>query len=642
MAFKNISLLEAVRKGQIHVVRSLLSKGIDVNQRDGDGNTPLIIAVCHHQTKIVRVLIQHQADVHARNKKGQTAWSWATLTSNSEVIELLLHQGVDINTKVEHAGWQGLTALIIVVHGGDEHLVRFLIEHGADMEIPSPQGWSALTLAIVEDRFNTVTYLVDQGVNINRKVEEGSWKGYTPLMLAVDKGYTHIVRFLTEHGADVNARNDKGISSLMWAVIQGYLDIVEILVDHGADINAKDQEDQTALTYARQYRQGEILNMLIEKGANDTFHRRSRCLQIGQTSLLLLRLAVESVKHKIEGSPTPSLSQKSRLKQTSSSETVNLRWSCEIPEATCITHGNWEGDGNSKILVADAKKQLHILDIEGNTLRTQPLPTRFSHIECGWHRVHGARLLGLSTKSSKVCVIDRYGKTSFWRYPKWIAIGGINGARWGDLNGDGNDEMALGMLINWRGRLVVLTDEMEPLWEISNIAAWQQVIIPQSSSQQALVLASDVGTIKVYNRIGKLLRTLQPLGLYLHSIAASTVDSSGRIQIAAIGSREETYKVLAFDLAGHVAWRTPTYEQLHSWVKGDFACGDMNGDGVREWAFMENPGELVFVSPQGEKLTTLSVPEALEQFLIVPQSEGYGILVTLQAGVIKAYQLDKS
>ena len=62
---------------------------------------------------------------------------------------------------------------------------------------------------------------------------------------------------------------------------------------------------------------------------------------------------------------------------------------------------------------------------------------------------------------------------------------------------------------------------------------------------------------------------------------------------------------------------------------------------MREWAFIEKPDELVFVSHQGEKLATLSVPEDLEEFIIVPQSDGYGMLVTLRAGTITAYQFER-
>ena len=338
--------------------------------------------------------------------------------------------------------------------------------------------------------------------------------------------------------------------------------------------------------------------------------------------------------------PPPPRVQKSLLQPADSLETLNVRWSYEIPEAVCIGYGNWEGDGNLKILIADNDKQLHILDVEGNMASTLTLPAQFDAIECGWHQEYGVHLLGETPKGTKFCVIDRHGKTR-WRYSDWLRIR----PHWGDLNGDGNDEI----VVNEMGKLVALTAGKKVLWKITQrpFSAIDHVIIPSGGSvQQALILALS-SAIKVYDQSGKLLRALQPNSVSSLTawsyISGAIMDASGKIQIVIFGlgaGKDAVDEVLACDLAGNVVWRTVGY--IHPLFTGNFfACEDMNGDGVREWTFMENPGELVFVSPQSEKLANLSVSKDLEQFLIVPQPDGYGMLVTLQAGIITAYQFER-
>jgi len=50
-------------------------------------------------------------------------------------------------------------------------------------------------------------------------------------------------------GADVNAKNNRGVTTLMHAAWNGYTAIVQALLDRGADMNAKDKVGRTAADY---------------------------------------------------------------------------------------------------------------------------------------------------------------------------------------------------------------------------------------------------------------------------------------------------------------------------------------------------------------------------------------------------------
>lgn len=73
----------------MQVVDKLLEDGANLNERDEDGNTPLIIAVVTGNAPLILALIDKGAPLADQNKAGQTASYIATLTGNPELIERL-------------------------------------------------------------------------------------------------------------------------------------------------------------------------------------------------------------------------------------------------------------------------------------------------------------------------------------------------------------------------------------------------------------------------------------------------------------------------------------------------------------------------------------------------------------------------
>jgi ankyrin repeat protein len=66
------------------------------------------------------------------------------------------------------------------------------------------------------------------------------------LVAANESNYVEVL-YLTDHGANVNVKNDNGITPLMFACMNGNLDVVSVLIHMGADLNLKNEKGQTAL-----------------------------------------------------------------------------------------------------------------------------------------------------------------------------------------------------------------------------------------------------------------------------------------------------------------------------------------------------------------------------------------------------------
>lgn len=69
------------------------------------------------------------------------------------------------------------------------------------------------------------------------------------LAAANESNYVEVM-YLTDHGANINVKNDNGITPLMFACMNGNIDIVSALIHLGADLNLTNEKGQTAIMIA--------------------------------------------------------------------------------------------------------------------------------------------------------------------------------------------------------------------------------------------------------------------------------------------------------------------------------------------------------------------------------------------------------
>ena len=115
-----------------------------------------------------------------------------------------------------------------------------------------------------------VKMLIEKGANVNAV---GNY-GWTPLMVAAEKGLYATARLLIKYGAEVNVRNVGGVTPLMWAVSMreewpDSVKLVRLLIASGADVNAKTNLGKTALSWAKEYNHKEMIEILLEAGAKE-------------------------------------------------------------------------------------------------------------------------------------------------------------------------------------------------------------------------------------------------------------------------------------------------------------------------------------------------------------------------------------
>ena len=113
-------------------VRKLIDDGADVNARDAEGNTPLILASFYASPKCVALLLEKGADANAANKAGVTALIRAA--TNYEKTRLLVDAGAKVRVRTADLG---NTPLILAARrAGNSRTVKLLLDarcqrHGA-------------------------------------------------------------------------------------------------------------------------------------------------------------------------------------------------------------------------------------------------------------------------------------------------------------------------------------------------------------------------------------------------------------------------------------------------------------------------------------------------------------------------------
>ena len=114
-------------------------------------------------------------------------------------------------------------------------------------------------------------------------------RDFTPLHFASAKGHSEIVKFLLNHGADIESEMfDRETPLLVAARFAGHgkYETIKTLLEHGAKVNHKDKHGRTALHYAAMYSGKEVINLLISYGADVNAKEEYQITPLHQAAML--------------------------------------------------------------------------------------------------------------------------------------------------------------------------------------------------------------------------------------------------------------------------------------------------------------------------------------------------------------------
>ncbi len=159
-------LIIAVSNDRVAEVRSLLARGMDPDSVDANGDPLLIIAVRSGSLGALESLLAAKARPDRRNAHDDSPILLAALKGNLAMVRRLQAAGAPL----DGPGW---TPLIYAATGGHEAIVRFLLEQGARIDAASPNGTTALMMAIREHRLGVAEMLLARGADPARRNQLG-------------------------------------------------------------------------------------------------------------------------------------------------------------------------------------------------------------------------------------------------------------------------------------------------------------------------------------------------------------------------------------------------------------------------------------------------------------------------------------
>lgn len=206
------------RDKQSGIINYFMSKGVDVNKTDNDGNTALMVAAASNRDlDAIELFTASTKNINLKNKSGLSALAFAVRGNSAEVVTALIAKGADVN----------------VVDANGDNLAYYLI-----------QSYSPQNAAVFDAKMNI---LKSKGLNLAAPQQNGN----TLYHLAVAKNDLELLKKIENLDIDKNAKNKEGYTALHKAAMSAKdVSMIKFLLAAGAKKDSKTEFDETAYDLA--------------------------------------------------------------------------------------------------------------------------------------------------------------------------------------------------------------------------------------------------------------------------------------------------------------------------------------------------------------------------------------------------------
>ncbi|KAH7308422.1 hypothetical protein B0I35DRAFT_380188, partial [Stachybotrys elegans] len=275
----NTPLLIAIREGRQEIALELLNRSIEWHSQHGH------VEQCNDEEKGAECLRNYSVDVNAKNNDGESLLTIALTEGAGAAIHKLIEAGADL----EFFGQQ--TALIFyAIRNRDKKLLMKLLEKKVNLDgavyfalQELSYGENARDLKefvpiLLEAGANTLkapdTHVMIEGEDNTDSEDDadseraGDSEDEEAILLASRTGQISMVGLLLSNGASTNSRNKNGSTPLSLASQNGHEAVVKTLLEGGADVNASDEDGWTSLMIASRNGHRAVVEALIANGAD--------------------------------------------------------------------------------------------------------------------------------------------------------------------------------------------------------------------------------------------------------------------------------------------------------------------------------------------------------------------------------------
>lgn len=283
-------------KNIILMINKLIELKVDLNIKNNDGLSALMLAAKSNNYELVKALIENHADVNIEDDNKDTALSITAVCGNSywEVIECLLVNGAKIDTKNNNNQTVIEKLIEIILHNdnnkkADVSLISeidescdylslltkiFSKKSGASLGLNS-KNEPYLFEPILLGNNSIVKLLLSTGMDINQVDSEGLNIIYKLMaehkIFANDleqKKYYATLKSLLDARVNVNAKDKFGGNTLHKAILDNDVQTVKMIINAHVDMDAKDKQGRNYIHNSVWKNKVQIMRVIHAKNSN--------------------------------------------------------------------------------------------------------------------------------------------------------------------------------------------------------------------------------------------------------------------------------------------------------------------------------------------------------------------------------------
>ncbi|XP_065835495.1 putative ankyrin repeat protein RF_0381 [Oscarella lobularis] len=268
-------LHSAAWKNRVEVAEYLTANGINIELRNDMGKTPFLVACQSGSVALVDLLISKRCNRLAETTLGRGALALAVIARQFEMTKKLVEMGFDVNKACDKAG---CTSLHWAAAKGSAQIVTFLIDNGANLEAKTKLGSTPIMIAVCcHDDIDFLRLLISKGCDVLTK--DGSGRGL--LHCAAAKNRLKVAEHLIDNGINIELQNNWGETPFLLACANGSAALVDLLISKGCNRLAESKLGRGALALAIIAGQFQMTKKLVEMG----FDVNQPCGEVGYTLL---------------------------------------------------------------------------------------------------------------------------------------------------------------------------------------------------------------------------------------------------------------------------------------------------------------------------------------------------------------------
>jgi len=252
----DLCLIGALAQGQERFAEEYIRSGANVNAAI-DGIPLLHLATVKNDERTVKFLLQHNANVDVRDRDGDSPLLVSAIKGYAPTADLLLTHGASVDMKM------------ILAAGLERHadVLDLLVGCHCVQESSTQDEKNKALLVMSKKPNNPALY---RALVAGAHPDSQNERLNTPLHFAATQGNLRSANDLLAYHARVDIPNNTGKIPLHYACWKGHTELVNKLIDADSPLNAQDENGETPLHFAAGYGHFPVVKALVDRWANAT------------------------------------------------------------------------------------------------------------------------------------------------------------------------------------------------------------------------------------------------------------------------------------------------------------------------------------------------------------------------------------